>query len=42
MMNLITEFCHYMASEKMRSMNTINSYRSDLENYIYFLENHML
>lgn len=42
MMNLITEFCHYMASEKMRSMNTINSYRSDLENYIYFLENKLL
>lgn len=41
-MNLITEFCHYMASEKMRSMNTINSYRSDLENYIYFLENKLL
>lgn len=42
MNNLITEFCHYMASEKMRSMNTINSYKSDLENYIYFLENKML
>ena len=42
MMNLITEFCHYMASEKMRSMNTINSYRSDLENYVYFLENKLL
>lgn len=42
MNNLITEFCHYMASEKMRSMNTISSYRSDLENYIYYLENKLL
>lgn len=42
MNNLITEFCHYLASEKMRSMNTINSYRSDLENYVYFLENKLL
>ena len=24
MMNLITEFCHYMASEKMRSMNILD------------------
>lgn len=42
MNNLITEFCHYMASEKMRSLNTISSYRSDLENYVYYLENKLL
>lgn len=42
MEELVTEFCHYLASEKMRSMNTIQSYRSDLENYVYFLENKLL
>ncbi len=42
MNELITEFCHYLASEKRRKMNTINSYRTDLENYTYYLENKLL
>ena len=42
MINLITEFCHYLASEKMHEKNTIDSYKSDLENYVYFLENKLL
>ena len=42
MNNLITEFCHYLASEKMRSVETISAYRSDLENYVYYLENKLL
>lgn len=42
MNNLITEFCHYLVSEKGRKMNTLVSYKTDLENYIYFLENKLL
>lgn len=42
MHELITEYTHYLASEKMRSLNTINAYASDLENYLYYLENTLL
>lgn len=39
MEELVREFCAYLASEKMKSNNTINSYRSDILNYIYYLKN---
>ena len=39
MENLILEYRNYLVSEKMRSHNTVNSYVSDLENYVYYLNN---
>lgn len=33
----IVEFRNYLFSEKMRSINTVNSYVSDIENYLYYL-----
>lgn len=33
----IIEFRNYLVSEKMRSLNTVNSYISDIENYVYYL-----
>jgi len=38
MEELITEFCAYLASEKMKSANTIESYRSDIMNFVYYFE----
>ena len=34
----IYEFKSYLISEKMRSANTVESYVSDLQNYIYYLQ----
>ncbi len=39
--NIILEYRSYLVSEKMRSLNTVNSYCSDIENYLYFLENNL-
>ncbi len=39
MENLVTEYTSYLASEKMKSQNTIKSYQSDLLNYLYYLQN---
>lgn len=39
MEELVTEYTSYLASEKMKSQNTINSYQSDILNYLYYLEN---
>ncbi len=36
---LVTEYTTYLASEKMKSNNTIQSYGSDVLNYLYYLEN---
>lgn len=36
---LVTEYATYLASEKMKSNNTIQSYSSDVLNYLYYLEN---
>lgn len=37
MNDLISEYQHYLVSEKMKSENTVHSYVSDLQNYIYYL-----
>lgn len=39
MHNTLMEYKNYLISVKMRSDNTITSYLSDLENYVYYLEN---
>lgn len=39
MEELVSEYTSYLASEKMKSHNTINSYQSDILNYLYYLEN---
>lgn len=39
MEELIVEFIAYLSSEKMKSANTITSYKSDILNYLYYLEN---
>lgn len=39
MEEIVVEFTAYLASEKMKSNNTIESYKSDILNYLYFLEN---
>lgn len=39
MEELVNEFCAYLSSEKMKSTNTIDSYRSDIMNYLYYMEN---
>lgn len=39
MEQLVVEYTSYLASEKMKSQETIKAYRSDILNYIYFLEN---
>ena len=36
---LVTEYTTYLASEKMKSNNTIESYGSDVLNYLYYLQN---
>lgn len=33
----LTEYQHYLVSEKMKSENTVKSYVSDLQNYLYYL-----
>ena len=38
MRNQLIEFKNYLISIKMRSQNTVDSYMSDLENYLYYLE----
>lgn len=38
MRNQLIEFKNYLISIKMRSLNTVDSYMSDLENYLYYLE----
>ncbi|MFR5892632.1 MAG: site-specific integrase [Bacilli bacterium] len=35
---LLTEYQHYLVSEKMKSENTVKSYTSDLANYLYYLQ----
>ena len=40
--DLILEYRNYLISEKMRSHNTVNSYVSDLENYVYYLNNTLM
>lgn len=42
MEDFILEYRNYLVSEKMRSSNTVNSYISDLENYVYYLTNTLL
>ncbi len=37
----IVEYRNYLVSEKMRSLNTVNSYVSDIENYIYYLKENL-
>lgn len=37
MEEIITEYQHYLISEKMKSENTVKSYVSDLQNYVYYL-----
>lgn len=37
----IVEYRNYLVSEKMRSINTVNSYISDIENYFYFLQENL-
>lgn len=37
MEQLLTEYQHYLISEKMKSDNTVKSYLSDLQNYTYYL-----
>ncbi len=37
MEDLIIEYQHYLVSEKMKSENTVKSYVSDLQNYIFYL-----
>ncbi len=39
MEEIITEYQHYLISEKMKSENTVKSYVSDLQNYLFYLEN---
>lgn len=39
MEELVIEYTAYLSSEKMKSKNTIDSYRSDILNYIYYLKN---
>lgn len=39
MEELVVEYTTYLASEKMKSQNTIDAYRSDILNYMYYLEN---
>ena len=39
MENLVVEYTTYLASEKMKDQDTIDAYRSDVLNYMYFLEN---
>lgn len=39
--NYITEYQHYLSTEKMKSLNTIKAYLSDINNYAYFLENNL-
>ena len=39
MENVILEYRNYLISEKMKSSNTVSSYISDIENYMYYLEN---
>lgn len=39
MEELVVEYTTYLSSEKMKSHNTIDAYRSDVLNYIYYLEN---
>ena len=38
MRNQLIEFQNYLISVKMRSSNTVEAYVSDLENYLYYLE----
>lgn len=38
MENIIVEYENYLISEKMRSKNTVDSYASDIRNYLYYLE----
>ena len=42
MHDLLVEYQHYLVSEKMKSENTVKSYSSDLENYLYYLEQKLL
>ncbi len=37
MEEVLVEYQHYLVSEKMKSLNTVKSYSSDLENYLYYL-----
>lgn len=37
MEELIVEYQHYLISEKMKSDNTVKSYVSDLQNYLFYL-----
>lgn len=39
MEELVVEYTTYLSSEKMKSQKTIEAYRSDILNYLYFLEN---
>lgn len=41
MEELVIEYVAYLSSEKMKSKNTIEAYRSDILNYLYYLENHI-
>ncbi|MCM1259408.1 MAG: site-specific tyrosine recombinase XerD [Prevotella sp.] len=40
--DLIIEYQHYLVSEKMKSENTVKSYVSDLQNYLYYLQNKLM
>ncbi len=42
MHDLLVEYQHYLISEKMKGENTVKSYSSDLENYLYYLEQKLL
>lgn len=42
MEELVIEYVAYLSSEKMKSKNTIEAYRSDILNYLYYLENQLM
>ena len=42
MEEILIEYQHYLVSEKMKSLNTVKSYSSDLENYLYYMSEKLL
>lgn len=42
MREIIIEYRNYLVSERMLQQNTVDSYVSDIENYLYYLENQLL
>ena len=42
MENTIIEYRNYLISERMKSNNTVSSYVSDIENYLYYIQNNLM